>query len=275
MKYYLRYLQTLVPGLQDWKFAVLRIWRKWRGRLSEPDFAVLCWLELPATFSYLDIGTNRGDTILDVHQVAPHAQILGFEPNPNICQSARALTAHLAQVKILNIGLGQKAEDLVLYVPEYRGYQFDGLASVHRQQAADWLKTRMFRYRDKHLKVKEITCTFQALDSFLLKPDFIKMDVQGHELAVLEGGEQMIRRNLPILLLESATDEIANLLISWGYQEYFKAGPLLQPGRGGLNSFFLPPTTIQKLEASRRILPQETTSSSQQRSAVRKKPSAI
>ena len=239
MKYYFRYLQTHFPGLQDFKFAVQRSYRQRRGRLSEPDLQLIEWLDLPEDLLYLDIGTNRGDTILDVKQIAPNAKVLGFEPNARICQGARAITRHHEDVNILNVGLGEQPDDMILYVPVYRNYPFDGLASLHRDQAVNWLRSRLFHYREDRLSIQEIQCTIQPLDAFLIKPHFLKMDVQGHELAVLRGGQQMLKKNQPAILLESATEDIRAFLGALGYTAYFRMEKELQQGMGSLNTYFL------------------------------------
>ena len=247
MKYYFRYLQTHFPSLQDFKFAVQRTYRQRRGRLSEPDLQLIQWLDLPEDLLYLDIGTNRGDTILDAKQIAPEAKVVGFEPNPGICRGARDVTKHLKDVKILNVGLGETPSDLTLYVPVYGNYPFDGLASLHREQAANWLRNRLFHYREEKLSIQEIQCTIQPLDAFLIKPHFIKMDVQGHELAVLRGGEQILRRDHPAILLESATEEIRGFLSSLCYSPYYRVNDRVQQGMGTLNTYFLTEEHSEKL----------------------------
>ena len=251
MKFFFRNLQTFFPGLKDLKFRVQRLIR--RGKLSEPDLEILNWLDTSGPFTYLDVGANRGDTILDVAKLVPNAKIIGFEPNPDICNGARRLAKNLPEVNILNIGLGEKAEDLTLFIPVYRGYSFDGLASIHRKNAENWLKTRLFLYRDKLLTIKKIKCTIQPLDQFLLTPSFIKMDVQGHELAVLKGGKQMIQKHRPTLLLESATPEIQELLQQWGYHPYHIRKDKLEAGAGQLNTIFLTPNSIDQLTAIGKI----------------------
>ena len=258
MKYYFRYLQTHFPGLQDLKFAVQRSYRQWRGRLSEPDLQLIDWLDLPEDLLYLDIGTNRGDTILDTKRVAPQAKVLGFEPNPGICRSARMVTQHLEEVSIMNVGLGEEASDLVLYIPVYGKYPFDGLASLHRDQAANWLRSRLFHYQEEKLSIQEIQCTIQPLDSFLIKPHFIKMDVQGHELAVLRGGQQMLKRYQPAILLESATEEIRTFLSAIGYHPYYRSDQQVVQGLGTLNTYFLAQKHVEVLLKQGRLQRQTT-----------------
>ncbi|MEO5877903.1 MAG: FkbM family methyltransferase [Streptosporangiaceae bacterium] len=52
---------------------------------------------------------------------------------------------------------------------------------------------------------------------------FVKMDIEGHELAALRGAEKTIRRDLPVVLLElevrhQPLEPVLDLMNSWGYQ---------------------------------------------------------
>ena len=54
--------------------------------------------------------------------------------------------------------------------------------------------------------------------------DFVKIDVEGKELGILEGGQETFSRFTPALILEVGCEEendrkrIAELLRSWGYE---------------------------------------------------------
>lgn len=71
-------------------------------------------------------------------------------------------------------------------------------------------------------KVKLRTTTLDALVSSYPAPDFIKMDVEGEELAVLRGGEEVIRTKRPIFCIEVHSTQLAKdctaLLRSHGYR---------------------------------------------------------
>lgn len=65
----------------------------------------------------------------------------------------------------------------------------------------------------------------RTLDSYGFKDvDFIKIDVEGHELALLEGSAQTLAENKPTLLLElerhsPQKTQVETLLKSWGYTQ--------------------------------------------------------
>ena len=72
------------------------------------------------------------------------------------------------------------------------------------------------------LKIEKITVEIKTLDSFQLKPEFIKIDVEGFEYQVLLGSEETIKKNRPILLIEGVAkdDNVHRQLQEWEYDSY-------------------------------------------------------
>lgn len=72
------------------------------------------------------------------------------------------------------------------------------------------------------------THTQYPIDSWAWQEvDFIKMDIQGHELAALQGAEKTIRTWHPVLMIELESDDpnrtkILDLLAVWGYHLKFR-----------------------------------------------------
>ena len=61
----------------------------------------------------------------------------------------------------------------------------------------------------------------RPLDSYLLAPDLIKIDVQGFEPAVLLGAEKTILAYLPVLCWEKdfSQRQVESILSAWGYRD--------------------------------------------------------
>ena len=61
--------------------------------------------------------------------------------------------------------------------------------------------------------------TFQ-LDSFQLKNkiSLIKIDAEGHESSVLKGMRDLLSRDKPILIVETSSREIQDMLAKLGYK---------------------------------------------------------
>lgn len=251
MKKYLRAIQTFFPSLQDRRFAIQRSIRKWRGVPHEGDFRALSTLSIPQNGLLLDIGANRGEATQSMLMCAPQAQVMAFEPNPIIFEKLKAVYGKNSQVTLFNFGLGQKDQTFPLHIPFYRGYMFDGLSSFYRERAEDWLKGRIWGFKEKHLMIKKVECTIKVLDDLQLSPTFIKMDVQGFELEVLKGAEKTLLRSTPILLVETPENEISAYLDSLGYRAFTFDGGSWNIGHGRLNTFYMTPERWKALKDPR------------------------
>jgi len=135
----------------------------------------------------IDIGANKGvySSIL-----APLASIVySFEPNPKlfkILKSGLASNCIGYQIALSNTSIKQKL--LVPYSQRRKSYSNQG-ASLSK-----------VKVNGEHGVVQVQTRT---LDSYnFINIDFIKIDVEGHELNVLKGAVKTLKRNKPILLVE-------------------------------------------------------------------------
>lgn len=154
------------------------------GRFLQPDMVVL------------DIGAHHGlYTLLASRLVGARGKVLAFEPS---ARERKALSLHMSlnrckNVQVLPFALGKETTDADLYVVEasasgcnsLRPPASDVLVSSHPQ------RVRVVRLDDQ-LSVLKIDHV-----------DFIKLDVEGGELAVLEGASQLLsRRPRPVILAE-------------------------------------------------------------------------
>lgn len=166
---------------------------------------------------YLDIGANTGAfTLLAAH--VPDARCVAFEPNPLLAESLKRsiqLNELGTQVSVIEVALGKAPGYATLHI----------LPDAHGHSRLD----RGFVARtDEQIVEVSVTTLDKVMHSILLdRIDFIKLDVEGYELFVLQGGEATIRHHMPGLLVEwwpPNTEpfgyhprKIDELLESWGY----------------------------------------------------------
>lgn len=238
MKKYFRSIQTLFPFLHDLRFYIEFLYLRLTRKPHEEDFEALKLLQAPSDKVFVDIGTNRGESILSMSLMNQSKNpVIGFEPNPFVYKKAIRAFKERKHVHIHNVGLANKPGNLDLNIPFYRNWMFDGLSSFDYDAAHDWLKNRLWGYKESLLTMKKINCPIHRLDDFNLSPYFIKIDVQGLELQVLKGAEETIRAHRPIILIESISDEIRAYLSGFGYDFYsFQRGGFRR-GTGKLNTF--------------------------------------
>jgi len=154
----------------------------------------------------LDIGAHHGFyTILAAKLVGPRGRVLSFEPSR---REQERLLVHLRLNRILDrvsvfpFALGRETAESTLYVVAGRD---TGCNSLRPPVVTE--PTHMFQVPvtslDVFLAHQKVGCV-----------DFIKMDVEGAELGVLEGGEEMLNRYpRPVILAELADSRTS----PWGY----------------------------------------------------------
>ena len=156
----------------------------------------------------VDIGANVGYWSLKMANLFP--VVHAFEINPELTQSLRAWAN--SRVIIHNFGLSDRIAPLqTLYIPVSNGLRLHGWASIEK---------RLLDFTDEF---DEIQFPVKTLDSFkLTNVSFIKIDVEGHELAVLTGAMETIKNSKPIMVIETeneALQEVQKLLDGIGYRE--------------------------------------------------------
>ena len=218
----------------------MRLLRRTLRLPSESDFSALALFPDIDGALYLDVGANRGQSADSILLTQKRARLHLFEPNAMLYEKLRSLFGGDARVAIDNFGLGDETVQGVLVVPFYKRWMFDGLGSFNEQGARDWLKGRIYFYRDRCLTLRRIASDIRRLDELELDPFFIKLDIQGFEYRALKGAEQTIRRCRPVIMIESADQRVVDFLRGFGYQYYaFKHGRFIAGVKGDTNTFFM------------------------------------
>ena len=93
-------------------------------------------------------------------------------------------------------------------------------------------------------QTKLIRCNFSILDNFCIKnkiiPDFIKADVEGMELFVVQGAKELIKKHKPVFFLEILNkfckkyNYSPNLIFNFFYQNDYSAYTFAFNKKGGL-----------------------------------------
>jgi len=168
----------------------------------------------------LDIGAHHGlYTVLASKLVGKRGRVLAFEPSPREC---RRLARHLRVNRCRNVWLRASA------VANQRGEAEFFVVDGYR----DWGNS--LRPPAVAEPTRSVQVSVERLDDILSEQDvaqvdFIKLDTEGAELAVLEGAKNMLQRApRPVLLVEVqdmrtaawgyAAREITQLLAGWDYR---------------------------------------------------------
>lgn len=159
-----------------------------------------------------DIGANIGTWSLFMSTVMPQARIRCFEPDPvNLKFLTRNQTGNsLANWTIRPVALSDRRGHLVFMTDPTTG------------TTGSLARTESFSHKFFAAPTKEITVETSTIDDEIRDgadaPEFIKCDVEGHELAVFLGARETLARHHPVILFEdSGQVGTAELLRTYGY----------------------------------------------------------
>jgi FkbM family methyltransferase len=135
----------------------------------------------------IDVGANFGGY---VHFMRHHARrVIAFEPIPEFVELLRRKFPR--DVMIEPIALSDRTGEAELYIPMIDGMMVSGCSTLSVTAATDYTAHRALKVR------------MDRLDNvYGGTAGFIKIDVEGHEQAVLDGAIETIDRCRPRLLVE-------------------------------------------------------------------------
>ena len=219
-------IKKLLPKKYLFKKRILREIKK----KKEPEISLIKDLIEPETDS-IDIGVYRG---VHSYEMSKYSKIIhSFEPNPVIYKDLKkTLPLIIDNLKLYNYALSDKNITKNLRIPirnlkanklNYEEFYEMGKATIHEENKFE-------NYENFKVECK-------ILDDFKFNNSisFIKIDVEGHEISVLNGAKIIIKKFKPNLLIEieerhskrNVKDTI-NFVCSFGYNSYvFKENKLI------------------------------------------------
>jgi len=168
----------------------------------------------------VDVGANKGAYTWWMRRaVGRSGRVVAFEPQPELAAYLRAVTAAMgwANVMIREAAASDRTGRATLRVPgdgPSPGASLESAAVAHAG--------------------REIPCATERLDDALAaagRVALVKVDVEGHELAVFRGAAGILARDRPVLLFEcearhltgGAPSEVFDFLAGLGYSGSFFA----------------------------------------------------
>ncbi len=154
----------------------------------------------------VDVGCHKGAyTYWMRRRVGPSGAVFAFEPQPGQVAYLRELfgTMSYDNVTLVPMALSDRAGRLPLHVPSGNGE-----THLARLEHVGWEPPTTTIGRNlvgsAHPVMLDVDVT--TLDAFFgdqpRGPDFLKIDVEGHESSVLAGAQQTLERYRPALLVE-------------------------------------------------------------------------
>lgn len=170
-------------GIEDYEFAVMRVFLKL----------------IPEITCFLDIGSNIGYYSLIAAKLNPGMTVYAFEPLPsaNLFLQKNINLNQLNNIRQYQIALSDRDGEEKFFATKmskalYLKHHISGTSNLAQA-------------KDNHTEV--IIVRTQTLDNFIRensihKVDLLKLDTEGTENMILEGGKELILREKPVIISE-------------------------------------------------------------------------
>jgi FkbM family methyltransferase len=172
---------------------------------------------------FLDVGANAGMSSMSLRLYQRRAEIFAVEPNPYHEADLRWTGRLVGRFRYGIFAAGEAPGRFPLHIPFYRGVPITAEASLQRSAVAESPSLRATlgaRMDSSAFRIEEIEVEVRRLDDLDLHPAFVKLDVQGHEHAALQGMAGTLERDAPPALIEGPSPETMALMSDLGYQPY-------------------------------------------------------
>jgi len=209
-----KFALDLIP--QEWELPARYWYRAIRG-MHEFELSVLSEYVNPRKRS-IDVGANIGIYSYALSRLG--STVESFEPLTE-CALVILAFGH-SRIHVHSEALSDVEGEMTIHFPIVAGYPNTPLASLEHKQENGGRRNIQVR----------------TLDSFnFIDIGFIKIDVEGHEMHVIEGARETIRKCRPVLLVEieqrhhgtEPIEDVMNRICALGYKGNFYSDGRVRP----------------------------------------------
>jgi FkbM family methyltransferase len=145
----------------------------------------------------IDIGAHVGFfTLLFAKLVGNQGKVISFEPSLETFKLLTSNVGNLDHVKVFNHAISNTNEQISFY-------EFPVLYSEYNSEFITQFESEKWFLKNKPNKVSIPALTIDSIvkdHSFV--PNFIKVDVEGNELKVLQGAKDTLLKHHPVIMME-------------------------------------------------------------------------
>jgi FkbM family methyltransferase len=204
-----------------WRLPVKYHYRKFRKRLEQEVLHL--YRILNQGKRAVDIGANEGIYSYALANICK--QVEAFEPQ-TWCTDDMIFYSefHEKNINVHHVGLSNFNGLLKLHIPISSGTYSSQITGLGK------LTTGLGSFREIEGEQKCVEVPVRKLDDYnFTDVSFIKIDVEGHESSVIEGGRNTILREKPIILIEieqrhldgKSIEEVFEQILELGYEGSF------------------------------------------------------
>jgi FkbM family methyltransferase len=214
---------------------------------NNPDAITVTLLKRQKANLVIDVGAHEGEFALSVLRANKTISVLSFEPLPDVFKRLNKTAENFGKWKVYNLALGNESADAEINV------------SANRTASSLLLPSDKGRGHAGFETVERVKIRIDRLDHVLSQDNlapkgnriYLKLDVQGYELSVLEGAADLLDSVVACQVELSLTElykgqpsahEIYSWLMSRGFILYAVSNTLRDAESGSLqqvDGFFI------------------------------------
>lgn len=165
-----------------------------RSYFTQSEINQLKWLRDLEIKTILDIGANTGQFAQSISEILPNSTLYAFEPLPDCYAELIKNLIGLPKAEAFNIALGDETGKVQINYNEFSpSSSLLPLAELHKE-------TFPYAQNTTSQEIEIARLDDIAAKLQLIEPILIKLDVQGFEDQVIEGGVQVISQAAIIII---------------------------------------------------------------------------
>lgn len=155
--------------------------------LSEVVRPACAGVAAPVVF---DVGANVGEYSALVQRLIPAARIYAFEPAADVYAELTRRFSHTAGHEVFNLGFSDEERTVDLHSYTVEGQSVSLISSIDRRLPTQVVQVEVSGTERIHVSTLDNFCAARGIEQI----DLLKLDVEGHELAVLRGARTLLER---------------------------------------------------------------------------------
>ncbi len=181
--------------------------------LFEPEITYLMQTLIRPDDVILDIGANIGFHTVTMARAAHRGHLFAFEPVPEMAEqhSRNCAINRLDNVTLCGFALGAEKAELEMRV-NVGGEGLQGTSTFIADN--DNVNENPDRYEFRTMKVRRLDDIVGSLE-LPGRIGFVKIDTEGFDTQVIEGGLETIRKHRPIIVVEAHSNRLEQAGKSW------------------------------------------------------------
>ena len=187
-----RYFPSIYKKIRFKNFDKVQIAQLKYNRLFEPELLLLKDFIKKGDMVF-DVGANAGEYSYVFEKLSGAGFVYSFEPIPKLFNELKRL---FPKVNLYKIALSDKENITQFKIPVIDGSKFETRGKLD----VDYIEPG--ELSSEMIEVECKTLDLFVKENSIKRLDFIKIDVEGHELKVLHGADKSIKLFNPVMLIE-------------------------------------------------------------------------